>query len=155
MHDCRSKRWSGTNRTAPLHPASNQLLLCWKLACLPACLQSSTLLVRCCIALGSLPLSSFIIVHFPWREACRFTAHSGRCQAASCLDRISSASETHVQVYMWSNGTKLSGDISPLRTVGVACMCWDQATHQTIIVAEDLLAYRSSSRSIYQHCLTR
>jgi hypothetical protein len=32
-------------------------------------------------------------------------------------------------------------------------MCSDQATHQPIIVAEGLLAYRSSSRSIYQHCL--
>jgi hypothetical protein len=126
MHDCRSKRWSGTNRTAPLHPASNQLLSCWKLACLPACLQSSTGLVRWCAYCWDLYHYNVIIIHSSSYcdskiqvKAPRFTAHSGRCQAASCLDRMSSASETDVQVYMWYYGTKLSDDISPLRSMYV------------------------------------
>lgn len=157
MHDCRSKRWSGTNRTAPLHPASNQLLSCWKLACLPACLQSSTRLVRWCAYCWDLCHYHVIIIHSSSYcdpeiqvKAPRFTAHSGRCQAASCLDRMSSASETDVQIYMWYYGTKLSDDISPLRSMYVLGSGHSPDHHRRIRwVAEDLFTCLPEQQPIY------
>jgi hypothetical protein len=82
VHDCRSKRWSGTNRTAPLRPANNQLLLCWKLACLLAVFN------RTCALLHIVGISAIIIIQHHrygdfsrWHgemqvKLCRFTAHS-------------------------------------------------------------------------------
>jgi hypothetical protein len=73
-------------------------------------------------------------------------------KAASCLDRISSASETHVTC---TYTCRLTG--RNCRAIYLRCVASDQATHQSLVAAEDLftfkLNYRSSRRYLSQHCL--
>ena len=126
-------------------------------AYLPACLQSSTGLVRWCAYCWDLYHYNVIIIHSSSYcdpeiqvKAPRFTAHSGRCQAASCLDRMSSASETDVQIYMWYYGTKLSDDISPLRSMYVLGSGHSPDHHRRIRwVAEDLFTCLPEQQPIY------
>ena len=161
MHDCRSKRWSGTNRTAPLHPASNQLLSCWKLACLPTCLLA--VFNRTCALVHIVGISVIITANHHHQHH-RVPTSMARCRpkcvalplaradvkAASCLDRMSSASETDVQIYMWYYGTKMSDDISPLRSMYVLGSGHSPDHHRRIRwVAEDLFTCLPEQQPIY------